>query len=482
MESARVETLAEQRCTKPTLTRLAAQRLRELANAEIPLEVRRLVGLCLLDHIGACISGLSAPWASALLHYAQSRSGAPEAHLWGSPLLVSAEVAAFTNSALGHSIIRDDMHLPAGSHIGVMVIPAALALAQRDGWSGRDLVRGLVAGYEMAVRLGVAVRSGGKFNPHFRPSGITGAFGAAAAAIAGTGLEENAAVQALGFAANAAAGLNEWPWAGGQEICTHMGTAARGGIASFDLAQAGMRSSESILEGRDGLFAAYGAGIEGAEVFKMGMNDSLGIRGVRFKPVAGCNMIQTPLAAALDIGRRISGQAMEIEEIVITTTTAARDYPGCDSTGPFESIQQSKMSLQYGVSSAILFGRVDEDTYMAFANRSLQFLMKCCQIKTSPEYDLAFSQGLQPALVQVICRDGTTYRKFLEDVPWLQEEDVISRFRHDAASAFAPGVVEEVARLAATLWEVEDCNALFRCFSSGSSRYLSEKPADLETS
>ena len=53
-------------------------------------------------------------------------------------------------------------------------------------------------------------------------------------------------------------------------------------------------------------------------------------------------MIQTPLAVVLDIGRIAGGRAMEIEEVVITTTTAALDYPGCDSIGPFESVRQSK--------------------------------------------------------------------------------------------------------------------------------------------
>ena len=211
----------------PTLTRLAAQRLHELAGSEYSPEVRRKVGLCLLDYIGAYISGLSAPWAPVLLSYAQSRQGAPEAHLWGSPVLVAAEVAAFVNGALGHSIIRDDMHLLAGSHIGVMVISAAMALAQHDNWFGRDLVHGLMGGYEMAMRLGVAVRSGGTFMCR--------------------------------------------PWASGQEICTYMGTAAHGGIAAFDLARAGMHSSESILEGRDGLLAAYGAGVEGVRAFKQSL-------------------------------------------------------------------------------------------------------------------------------------------------------------------------------------------------------------------
>ena len=80
----------------------------------------------------------------------------------GVPRRSSCGSRAFGNAALGHSLIYDDMHVMSGSHIGVMVIPAALALAQRDGWSGPALLRGLVGGYEMATHLGVAVRVGGR--------------------------------------------------------------------------------------------------------------------------------------------------------------------------------------------------------------------------------------------------------------------------------------------------------------------------------
>lgn len=167
-----------------------------------------------------------------------------------------AEDAAFGNSVLGHSLIRDDIEIASGSHIGAMIVPAAIALAQRERWSGRQLVRALVGGHDMAIRLGTAARAENAPS-HFRPSGINGAFGVAAAAIAATNPLEAVAVNALGLAANAGAGVNEWPWGGGQEVYTHLASGARNGIIAFDLALAGFRASVSTLDGRDGLFAAH---------------------------------------------------------------------------------------------------------------------------------------------------------------------------------------------------------------------------------
>ena len=71
------------------------------------------------------------------------------------------------------------MHLKSNSHIGGIVISAALALAQRDGWTGEQLLKAIVGGYEASSLLGVAVQQSPGYNRHIRPSGICGAFGAA---------------------------------------------------------------------------------------------------------------------------------------------------------------------------------------------------------------------------------------------------------------------------------------------------------------
>ncbi len=306
----------------PSLTRLGARRLQAVATLDIPAELRRKASVCLLDYLGAVIGGLSAPWAPAIVDYVASRGGGVQAHQWGLGEPVGAEDAAFGNGALAHSLIRDDIHLMSASHIGVLVTPALLAAVQRDRLSGEALIRGLVGGYDLAVCLGTAVLRGGG-NSHFRPSGVNGAYGAAAAVAVAAGFDEDTTTHALGFGANAAAGLNEWPWAGGQEVNTHAGTAARNGLAAADLARAGMRSSESALEGRDGFFVAFGAS-KGAELYTQLLGRSFGILDVRFKPCPGCNLIQTPIAAALEVSRLVGDQATAVEEVIITTFEAAQ--------------------------------------------------------------------------------------------------------------------------------------------------------------
>lgn len=104
------------------------------------------------------------------------------------------------------------MHLKSNSHIGGIIISASLALAQRDAWNGDQLLKGIVGGYEAASLLGVAVQQSTGYNRHIRPSGICGAFGAAAAVVVAQRFDENVAVNALAFAANMSSGFNEWAW------------------------------------------------------------------------------------------------------------------------------------------------------------------------------------------------------------------------------------------------------------------------------
>lgn len=457
-----------------TLTDLAAGRLFSIRDDELPEEVQHKAVLCLMDYLGALCAGLPVPWASALLSYARSQpslavcDGGGAAHVLGLEKPVSAEVAAFANAAIAHSVIRDDMHLGAGAHIGVMVIPAALALAEREGWTGSQLLKGIVGGYDMCVALGVALRSSGSdVNQHFRPSGIVGAFGAAGVGIAVGPLNDTAcsssravAASALSLAANMAAGLNEWAWAGGMEINTQMGTASRSGITALDLARAGIQSSSSILEGKDGLFAAYGCNMANASAeFRRWLDTSKpgdGVLGARFKPFPGCNFIQAPLAVASTLGDEMDGTGRnpeEVREITIVTTTAAREYPGCDYAGPFEKVQQTKMSLQYGVSAALLFkGRIDEFAFCQYEDTKLEALIQRCILETDTAYDNALrSHGKQPCRIILEFEDGTKRWHTLEDVPWLDAMAVEDRFKQEAGKLFDLHTVDETVR---ACWEL----------------------------
>ncbi len=361
---------------------------------------------------------------------------------------------------LGHSLIRDDMHVASGTHPGVVIIPAMLALAEREKLSGKALVSGIVAGYQVMGALGTAVRTG-LSNRHFRPLGISGAYGAAAGAVAALPMNEDMAVNALALAANFSCGLNQWPWSGGDGIFVHPGMAARNAVTAVDLARAGITASELILEGADGLFAAYGSGDDAARIFRERLGGPPEMLSVTHKPFAGCNYVQTPVAAALEI-RRIIGTAKvkDIERIVISTFAAARSYPGCDNAGPFSSVQQTKMSLQYGVAAGLRFGALDESSYTHFADDEMNRLLSICEIRLEPRYE-GCAPRTQPVRLEVQMQAGESVRHELDDVPWLGAQAVKTRFEREAITRLPTANVQEISGLLSNLWHVPDPSALF---------------------
>lgn len=352
------------------------------------------------------------------------------------------------------SAIRDDMHLKSNSHIGGITISAALAVAQRDNWSGDQLLRGIVAGYDLSAILGTAVQQSPGYNRHMRPSGLIGAFASTAAIIAATDPSEDTAVNALSFAANMASGTNQWAWSGTLEIFTEMGTASQQGIVAFDLADAGMLCSEDLLEGRAGYFAAYSAS-QGEELFRRGLEKPVGsgIEDVRFKPIPGCNYIQTPASVALKLAKECD--ASQIESIFVGCTTGAKNYPGCDYAGPFATVLQTKMSIQFSVSAVLLHGDTSESLFNRVNDREIEDLAKKCAVEPLEEFKQPFEEGRQPARVEVTLSDGRTLKEELPDVPWLDGDQVLARFQAEVGS-----IVQSADALKQLLAEVEDLQAL----------------------
>jgi len=441
---------------EPSLARRTARFALSLRSETFPAEIREKVGLCLLDYLSCCIGALKMPWAPALMRYLESRPSRPESFQWGLANAISAGDAAFGNGVLGHGLIREDMHVASGNHIGVMVLPAMLALAEREHLAGRDLLAGIVAAYEVTARLGMANRAGVR-NRHFRPSGISGAFGVTGGAIAALGLDEMTAVNALAFAANSACGLNEWAWSGGQDIYVHAGMAARNGINALDLARSGLVSSERILEGADGMFAAYGSAEQGAAHLRNSFTAERHLLGVRHKPYAGCNFIQTPVGAAL-VARQSGGFTVdEIEHVTIDTFSSARSYPGCDYVGPFSSVQQSKMSLQFAVAAAVVRGRVTEEEFASLNDADIVAVANKTSIALPPEFADAYP-ARQPAAVKISLRTGRVLDGRLDDVAWLARDGVLARFRTEAAPVFDKTFVAEIEEMAFSIDALDDAS------------------------
>ncbi|MCY4470532.1 MAG: MmgE/PrpD family protein [Thiotrichales bacterium] len=223
-----------------------------------PDEVRLKAKACLLYGlaVGAAGARTRLPRQVArMLDRTETGGGDGSAHRMLDGMRTAPGAAAFANAVLLHARIQEDA--PPAGHVGVVVIPAALAAAEHTGADGEALLAGIVAGYETALRIGrghaaAASRRG------FRTTPLYGVIGAAAAAARLHGLPPERTADALSLAANHAGGLREFAVAGTDEYVLQAGSAARSGLTSAWCAVEGMRGAPTILEGPAGFLRAFG--------------------------------------------------------------------------------------------------------------------------------------------------------------------------------------------------------------------------------
>lgn len=444
-----------------SLTQNAARVAIAIGRDDISAELREKAALVLQDFLACYLEAARSSVGDNMLSYGVARRGLCDGGRDGDAAAPSAGVDPLVAGMLGHTLIREDMHVPSGTHPGVVILPAMLALAQREALSGEALTRGIVAGYHLMGSLGAAARSGLKHR-HFRPLGISGPFGAAGGAIAATGAGQAVAINALSFAANFACGLNQWPWAGGQEIYVQAGMAARNGLTALELGRAGLRSSPDILEGDDGLFAAMGSSPDAPAVFLKSLGGPASLMQVTHKPVAACNYVQTAAAAALQLVGELGEYGTQaVRKIVISTFTAARTYPGCDYKGPFDYVEQRKMSFQYAVCAALRYRRLDTNSYETPGDAELQRLIALTDVQVDEAYERRVMPA-QPGRVELTLDDGLTLQCALSDVPWLDAASVRVRFTAQANTSLGDAGAMRAIEFIDALWEQKDLSVLWR--------------------
>ncbi|HXP02813.1 MAG TPA: MmgE/PrpD family protein, partial [Stellaceae bacterium] len=175
------------------------------------------------------------------------RGGSPQASLWfdAGPKLPAAE-AAQVNAVMSDAAASDDSDLRAIVHCGTPLTATALALAERTGASGREVLAAMVCGYEAAGRIS------GPVSPQFRERGHHGStmaiFVAAVAAGKLLKLDVERLTQTIALAATSASGLVK---AADTSVAReyHAGLAVRSGIDAALAAERGFIAEESVLEG-----------------------------------------------------------------------------------------------------------------------------------------------------------------------------------------------------------------------------------------
>ncbi|MBV7482108.1 MmgE/PrpD family protein [Bordetella sp. BOR01] len=427
---------------------------------ELPVEVVDKAKLCVIDALAASLTlGLTQEGRQALA-LARSRAGQAEATVVGSSLATTAADAAFVNSVSAGATARSDTHAETASHPGSVIVPAVMAVCEARHRGGMSLLKGVVAGYEAMCRLGQALISP-ELAAFFRPTGLTGPTAAALGAGAAVGLEEAPLCQAAALATHTASGLNEWAHAGTAELVFHGGFAARNAVDAVQLAQAGMQAAASVLDGRAGLLAGYGA-LAQCDLLTQDLGLHYRILEIGHKPAPACIFVQTPCQVALDLVRIHALEVSSLSAVRIYVCQAAAAYPGCDDGGPIEDARAAKMSIQFAVAAVLAQGRLADTNWADFRNVATGELCAKCELTVDEALTQAF-----PA--QVGCRielqfqDGRCIQHHQDDFVSMSVQDVHERFLDAALPRVGTDKAHRALEIIANLEAAEDLAALASC-------------------
>src|SRR5207253_160892 len=222
---------------------------------DIPHQVLERAKVLTLDFLGSAMRARrDAESTASLLGMLEALAldGKGGSTVFGDSKTWTPAVAALLNGALGHSLDFDDTHADSSLHPSAPVVPAAFAVGEMVGASGRDVLTAIVAGYEVCCRLGNALDPTSHYARGFHPTATAGTYGAAAAAGKLFGLSKDQIISAFGVSGSQAAGSLQFLVNGAWNKRYQVGAAAMNGVISATLARNDLVGSSESSEGKQG--------------------------------------------------------------------------------------------------------------------------------------------------------------------------------------------------------------------------------------
>jgi 2-methylcitrate dehydratase PrpD len=433
----------------------------ELRYDDLPVDVRELAHLVLLDTLGCALAGSHTDEVSRIREAALACAGAGDSPLWGTAQSAPLPLAALVNGAAVHAREIDDFG--GCAHSGSVVIPAALGVAARMGSSGRELLTAIVAGYDIARR---AMEGGGGYlafkKVGWHSTSACGVFGAAAAAGRLLGLDAQQMQWALGYAGSNAGGTWAFIPDGAMNKRVHPGLAAQTGILSSYLALNGVTAPTGIFETEwGGYYSTYVPGKARPEAALAGLGTDFKIRIVGVKPYAACRGIHSSIDVILGLRRQYGLTPQAVSKVVVRGSgTHVRQLGKQD----VKTTLDAQMSLPYSIAVALTAGSAMIDEYTADALRrpDVRDLAKRVHVVHEP----SVADGEEP-YVDVELADGRTLGDRVpvargDHTNPLSEDELRAKFRATAGLALGREQVAQLERAIAGAAELADARELVK--------------------
>lgn len=269
-------------------TDITGQLAKYMADArlqKLPPEVALAAKHRILDSLGAIVSGARLRAGEMAIRYSRLQGGTPEAFVLATDLKTTAVNAALANGMFGHADETDDFEPVTKSHPGCSVVSAALAIAEREGSSGEELLRAVVLGYDLCCRFLLALGPDLVRGGHRSAEGTSSTMGAVAAAASLAKLDQTGMRYALSYAAQQVSGIWSWPRDAEhvEKAFDFAGMGARNGVTAALMVQTGFTGVWDVLEGEHNVLNALSPSPQPSEMLA-GLGNRFFVTETAIKP------------------------------------------------------------------------------------------------------------------------------------------------------------------------------------------------------
>lgn len=394
----------------PAITRTAAEFAAGLTYGDLPPEVARRAKLLIFDTLGIALRARWDAESTESLIAAVNRLGltGDTATAIGDPVRYTAAGAALINGALAHSLDFDDTHARGSIHASAPIVPAALAAAEEAGVSGARAIAAIVAGYEIQIRLSMALGPSDHYERGFHPTATCGAFGAAAAVGNVMGLDAGQIESAFGICLSQAAGSMQFLADGAWTKRSHVGNAAMTGLIAATLAAEGYRGPAQAFEGKAGFLASHAPNPDPAKAVA-GLGETWETMQIAVKPYPSCRYGHAAMDAIIGLRKQHDLRPEDVQEIEVglpeTGWSIVAD-PLADKQDP-QGIVDGQFSAPFVVAAALMNGGLVWDDYAPLlANDNARALYRKVRPVVDPRAEAEYPANLA-ATVKVTTSAGT---------------------------------------------------------------------------
>ena len=318
---------------------------------DLPLEVSDRVVSLLIDALACAFLGRGGPDTERMERLAADIAGGGDSTVVGSAIGSSVVGATLINSYQITAFNLCDVYRPAHCHLSPAVVAPALAVAERDARSGKELVTALAAGFEAACRVGSALdfRAFREFGWH--SPGVIGPFGGAAAVGQLEGLDREAMRNALGLAGSQSGGtMAQW---GSPAIKFHQSRGALSGLLAGSLATHGYRAGADVIAAETGGILGVFSGGGAPSNLTEGLGDHWELMNISMKRWPSGSGLQTTVSALFDMIVEHDLYPGQIEMVTLSLPSQAYKAHG---TMEWDDKFKAMLSAQY-LTSVILHDR-----------------------------------------------------------------------------------------------------------------------------